>query len=153
MRRGPVDAFRSTALGVRTRRETLRLMSGVGIGLSNLAALVGAEAASGNAPERRKQHKKRLKHDSRCKHRKALSLHGACIGDNPITRFPALCAPSCFCVANHRRSRRTCVQVGCEGQCASDADCAPGAFCANVAGCCLDHPEYERTCVTPCPRA
>jgi hypothetical protein len=131
----------------------LRLLSSAGIGLAGLAALIDAGASSGTAPERRATRKKRFKGDPRCKHRKALSLKGVCIGSDPNTVFAAQCTPDCFCVANRPRGARSCVHVTCEQHCAADADCPAAAVCVNTAGCCIDHPDWERTCVTPCPTA
>jgi hypothetical protein len=147
------DVFRGLPLSERTRRETLRLLSGVGIGLGGAVARAGAEAAAAPATKR-KRDKKKVKGDARCNCREVLSTNGTCIDVvNPITAFSAKCFDNCFCIAETNGGPRACVEVTCETQCATDDDCPGDAFCGNTAGCCLDHLEYQRTCVTPCPTA
>ncbi|HEX5498839.1 MAG TPA: hypothetical protein VFX03_06425 [Thermomicrobiales bacterium] len=157
MSRLQFDAFRGLPLSERTRRETLRLLSGAGIGLGGVLSHVGAdgEAAPATKRKRAKQTgKKKVKGDARCNCREVLSMHGTCIDvTNPITAFSAKCFDNCFCIAENPGGPRSCVEVTCETPCATDDDCTGDAFCGNTAGCCLDHPEYERTCVTPCPGA
>jgi hypothetical protein len=151
-----LDAVRAgVAVGERTRRETLRLLSGVGIGLASLAALTNADAAPKHANRRqRSKPKKKIKGDVRCQCREVLSTNGTCIDvANPITAFSAKCFDDCFCIAETPGGPRSCVQVTCETSCETDDDCAGDAFCGNTVGCCTDPSVPARTCVTPCQTA
>jgi hypothetical protein len=154
------DAFRSLPLSERTRRETLRLLSGVGIGLGSVLSRAGADAETAPATKRKRAKqtkqtaKKNVKGDARCNCREVLSMHGTCIDvANPVTAFSAKCYDDCFCIAETPGGPRSCVQVTCETPCATDDECAGDAFCGNTVGCCLDPSVPERTCVTPCPTA
>src|SRR5689334_22841197 len=101
----PVDACRGLPLNERTRRESLRLLSGVGIGLASLLTRAGAETAAASATKRKRAKqtkqatKKKVKGDARCNCRDVLSMNGTCIDvANAITAFSAQCSPTCFCI-------------------------------------------------------
>jgi len=151
MNNRPLDVVRrGVAVGERTRREMLRLLSGAGIGLGSLTALTDARAEP-IGPS--KKPKKKAKGDARCQCREVLSTHGTCIDvTDPVALFAAQCTPTfCYCIAETNGGPRDCVQLSCESSCVSDDDCPGDAYCGNTAGCCVDHPEYARTCVTSCP--